>query len=533
METRPPIPPVDSDSPAHGAAPHGQLAHSGGAPEPPYRPAGRGLARARRERSFGQHLVALVLFVPAIAGGIAWRLITRALGLFDSGDGGHGHAHGRATGSAHEPTGMAEHDHAPTPNRSGKRRIALGAAGAGALTLMLLALWLTAPELRSLRTNRPVEADASQVLEADVISVRVVRAASSSAERPLSDMVPETVVRIRVAQGPMRGREVDVSLGGGGVPSLTTAARPYRSGDRVLVAHEVASQRSAGAGEAPDTERPVIGEEFRLLDHVRWPWMIWGVVLFTVAVVAVARGQGARALVGLASAVAVLWWFVIPRLLAGQPPIPVALTGCALIAVPALLLTSGWGRDSWVPLAGIGCSLAVVGVLTVVAVNVSHLTGLAASEELSLVYVSTRGAVNPQGLLLAGMLIGAVGGLVDVTIGQAVAVFEFHAGDPAATRANLFRRGMNVGRAHVSAAVHTLVLAYAGAALPLLLLIGMYAPDLPDLWNREMIASELLQSVAGGVGLSIAMPLTTWFACLTCRPAPAQRRPPPAHLETA
>jgi uncharacterized membrane protein len=116
--------------------------------------------------------------------------------------------------------------------------------------------------------------------------------------------------------------------------------------------------------------------------------------------------------------------------------------------------------------------------------------------------------------------------LVDVTVGQSAAVFEFHDADPSASRRELFRRGMNVGRAHVAATVHTLVLAYAGAALPTLLLIAMYAAALGDIWNREMIVVEVVRALAGSIGLAAAMPLTTWLACLTCRPAPDLRSMP-------
>jgi uncharacterized membrane protein len=257
-----------------------------------------------------------------------------------------------------------------------------------------------------------------------------------------------------------------------------------------------------------------------VVDHVRWPWLIWAGLIFAVAIIAVAGGQGARALVGLALAVCVMWWFMLPRLLAGQPPVAVGLVTCALIAIPSLLLTEGLGRRSLVPILGIGGSLVAVGIFSAVAVQAARLFGIAASEELSLVYVGTGGAVSPQGLLLAGVLLGAVGALVDVAVGQSAAVFEFHDADQGAARDLLFRRGMSVGRAHVTAAVYTLVLAYAGAALPLLMLFAMNSSILGDIWDREMIVAEALRSVAGSLGLAASVPLTTWLACLACRPLP-------------
>lgn len=348
-----------------------------------------------------------------------------------------------------------------------------------------------------------------------------------------------TVLDVRLAGGSQRGRKVRVTLQAGMVPTSAGSAAGYRPGDRVVVTYlpqldETATAPPTGApvgGQAGPLRAPAdagaagaagggdAGEAFRVVDHVRWPWLLWGVGALILTIAAVAGWMGLRALTGLSLAVCVLWWFVIPRLLAGQPPVPVAVAGCALIAIPALMLTHGPNREGIVPLLGIGGSLAVVGVLAASVVQLARLSGLAASEEISLVYVGTQGAVDPQGLLLAGMLVGVVGGLVDVTVGQSAAVFEFHDADPAASRRELFRRGMNVGRAHVAATVHTLVLAYAGAALPMLMLFAMYASTLGDVWNREMIVVEVVRSLAGSIGLAAAMPLTTWLACLTCRPA--------------
>jgi uncharacterized membrane protein len=337
-----------------------------------------------------------------------------------------------------------------------------------------------------------------------------------------------STLRVRLTGGPQRGRVVQADFSAGGMPSLPAGANTYRPGDRVVLSYVPSLDAAPAAGAPVDGTVSAGGPAeasrgpFVVVDHVRWPWLVWGGVLFAAAIVAVAGGQGARALVGLALAVCVLWWFMLPRLLAGQSPVAIGLAGCALIAVPSLLLTEGVGRRSLVPIAGIGGSLVAVGLFSAVAVQAARLFGLADSEELSLVYVGTSGAVNPQGLLLAGVLLGAVGALVDVAVGQSAAVFEFHDADVGAGRGVLFRRGMNVGRAHVTAAVYTLVLAYAGAALPLLMLFAMNSAILGDIWNREMIVVEALRSVAGSLGLAASVPLTTWLACLACRPAPAR-----------
>ncbi|HEX2514358.1 MAG TPA: YibE/F family protein [Chloroflexota bacterium] len=396
----------------------------------------------------------------------------------------------------------------------------------------LLLMRATAPPVPSIAASP--DAPAPRTVErAEGLVLRVEPGATSVLPEGELGNVPGggrgTVLTLRVTSGSQQGREVQVTLPAGQLATSAASAAGYQQGDRVVLSYQPqldgdAQARPADGGAGAPLQGLREEEPFRVTDHVRWPWLLWGTVAFAFAIGAVAGWMGLRALTGLTFAVFVLWWFVIPRLLAGQPPVAVALVGCALIAVPAILLTHGPRREGLVPLAGMAGSLALVGALAASVVGLARLSGLASSEEISLVYVGTQGAVDPQGLLLAGMLIGVLGGLVDVTVGQSAAVFEFHDADPGASRRVLYRRGMNVGRAHVAATVHTLVLAYAGAALPVLLLFAMYASALGDIWNREMIVVEVVRALAGSIGLAAAMPLTTLLAALTCRPALGKER---------
>ncbi|HEX2036976.1 MAG TPA: YibE/F family protein [Chloroflexota bacterium] len=418
----------------------------------------------------------------------------------------------------------------------GQRLGRLVGAGLG-IGLLLLIVRLTAPPVPS----APVSPDApppqpTERMEGRVLSATPIGRSPASGQSPDARSALEgigaggTVLQVEITRGSQRDRVVQITLPSGSLSTASTSAASYRPGDWVVVSYlpqmeAVRGGAAPGSGGvadvAPGSEVIGAGEgAFRVVDHVRWPWLVLGMGVFAVSIAVVAGKMGLRALTGLTLAIFILWWFVIPRLLAGQPPVPVALCGCAMIAIPSLLLTHGLNREGLVPLAGIAGSLALVGIMSTAAVRLARLSGLAASEEISLVYVGTQGAVDPQGLLLAGMLIGVVGGLVDVTVGQSAAVFEFRDADPSASRQELFRRGMNVGRAHVAATVHTLVLAYAGAALPMLLLFAMYSSALGDIWNRELIVAEILRSLAGSIGLAAAMPLTTWIACLVCPPSP-------------
>jgi len=395
--------------------------------------------------------------------------------------------------------------------------------GAVVLLLMLAGLWLTSPALPGVAVSADapdLPSEARQVMQGRIV------AAELAPPDPFDDARPGTVFTVRIGDGALAGREAKVTVRRGSVASVADAARQYQVGDQVLVAYQPGQPGQPGAAGQSGVDEP-----FQLIDHRRWPWLLWGLAALTLGIVAVAGRQGVRALFGLGSAVLVLWWFIVPRILVGESPVQVALSGCALIAIPSLFLTHGLNRNALVPMLGTLGGLLLVGVLAGAAVPAAKLSGLAVSEEINLLYAGTGGLVDPRGLLLAGLLLGVVGALLDVTVAQAIAVFEFHQADPEASRRVLFTRGMAVGRAHVAAAVHTLALAYAGAGLPLLLLLALNAPILDSIWNRELVAAEALRTVTGCLGLAAAMPLTTWLACGMCSPRPRRRVYRPDALE--
>lgn len=382
--------------------------------------------------------------------------------------------------------------------RSGVR----AAVGAFVLGLAMFGAWLTAPPILL-----PGAADVPDDLAIETAEGVV----ESSVKNPPGAPGGSRHV-VRVETGAHAGRMVTVTLQAPTISMVAGTAPTHDPGDRVVLSYR-AEEDPIRAREDP-TSAPVdpAAEPFQIVDRVRTPWLWAGVALVAVVAGAVSGWQGIRAMVGLGVAAWMVWWIVVARILGGQDPVMVAIFGCIAIAVPSIVLTHGFGREAAVPLAGMAGSLAVAGAVSVVAVRAASLTGLGANEEIHLVHAALRGAIDTRGLLLASMLIGAVGGLVDVTVAQSAAVFEFADARLTRARDELFWRGMSVGRAHVVAAIHTLVLAYVGAALPMLLLLALYAPQLGDIWNREVIAAELLRAVTGIVGLAVAMPLTTFIA---------------------
>jgi uncharacterized membrane protein len=239
--------------------------------------------------------------------------------------------------------------------------------------------------------------------------------------------------------------------------------------------------------------------------------MIWMLILTGAVILAFGRWRGVSSLAGLAVSFAILLLFVIPAILAGSSPLLVAVVGSSAIMFAALYLTHGVNVHTSVAVAGTLVSLVLTGVLGVVFTSLMNLTGLASDDSSYLSY--TQGAIDLRGLLLAGIVIGALGVLDDVTVTQAVTVAEMSAGGRI-SRWELYRAAARVGRAHVASAVNTIVLAYAGASLPLLLVIAAGSQPISELLTSEFLAQEILRSAVGTIGLVASVPITTALAVL-------------------
>jgi uncharacterized membrane protein len=223
--------------------------------------------------------------------------------------------------------------------------------------------------------------------------------------------------------------------------------------------------------------------------------------------------------------------FVLPALLDGQPPLAVAVVGASAIMICTLYLSHGVSLRTSVSLLGTLISLSLTGLLGLLFTNAGRFTGLADDSAPFLAILGE--SIDLRGLLLAGLVIGALGVLDDVTVTQTAAVWELAHADPAASRRTLFSAGLRIGREHVSAAVNTLVLAYAGASLTLLLLFAGSGQGPLDTVTTELVAQEVVRALVGGLGIVAAVPVTTMVAALVVRErprAPRLRRAHAAHV---
>jgi uncharacterized membrane protein len=318
---------------------------------------------------------------------------------------------------------------------------------------------------------------------------------------------------VRLTEGKRAGQELvavvqqpGMALPGGDPPR-------YAAGDEVVV-----SVFSGPAGGFATVDEPW-----------RVPLLAWLLAGFAAAVLLVGGLRGARSLVALAFTLLVVGKLLIPLLLAGWPPLPLAIGTAAGVTVVTLLLTEGARRTTLAAILGTAGALAVTALLAHFVTEAARFSSLQGSEEVAFLVVLLGQEVDLRGLLLAATILGALGVLDDVTVTQAAAVAELRATSPTATRRAVFGRAMAIGRSHIAATVNTLVLAYVGASLPLLLLFAVGESSPLVAVNGELLAVEVVRALAGSIGIVTAVPLTTAIAAFLVAPSDASdhRHPGP------
>ncbi len=243
-----------------------------------------------------------------------------------------------------------------------------------------------------------------------------------------------------------------------------------------------------------------------------WPLLVL-LGVFVCAILLISRWKGLRSLLAMAFSLLVIIGYVIPHILAGEDPVTVSLLGSAILLGVSLYLTYGWTLKTHASVISMALVLVITGTLAALFVAYARLSGYGSEDALFLLQMSDM-QINLRGLLLGGMIIGALGVLDDLVTTQSSAVFELHHTDPGLGFSQLFEKAMRIGQDHVAATVNTLVLAYAGAALPTLLMFTLGGGNYGFLLNSEVIAEEIVRTLVGSLGLVTAVPLTTSIAIL-------------------
>ncbi|XKT74826.1 MAG: YibE/F family protein [Patescibacteria group bacterium UBA2163] len=235
------------------------------------------------------------------------------------------------------------------------------------------------------------------------------------------------------------------------------------------------------------------------------------VLIFVAVVVAFGGWQGVRSLVALAASFIAIFYILMPGILEGWNPLFASIAVATGILFAAIFFTHGFNRESVVAYTGTMISVVLTGFFAVFAVGLTSLSGFAAEESVYLNF-GTQGTLDFTALLLGAIIIGALGVLDDIAVTQAAVVTELFNSNDSLTRREVYMKAIRVGREHVGALVNTLVLAYTGAALPLLLYFYLSPAGFGASINSELFATEIVRTIVGSIGLILAVPIVTLLA---------------------
>ena len=303
------------------------------------------------------------------------------------------------------------------------------------------------------------------------------------------------IARVELLEGEYQGIVMEMDYGRRQILSNNIY---LEAGDEILVT----------IGARPDGVLTVYFADFLRIDSI-----LLLAAIFAVTILIISRWKGLRSLVSMALSLTIIIGYIIPQILAGEDPLRVSIAGSIVLLAVTLYLTYGWNLKTHAAVSSMVLVLLITGALAGIFVIVTRLTGSGDENALFLLQMLNT-QINLRGLLLGGMIIGALGVLDDLVTTQASAVFELHHANPSLGFGQLFRSAMRIGQDHVAATVNTLVLAYAGASLPMLLMFSLGRGDYSTLINFEFVAEEIVRTLVGSLGLVAAVPLTTAIAIL-------------------
>lgn len=340
------------------------------------------------------------------------------------------------------------------------------------------------------------QASGHEKISSSVFKAKVLEVLSEVEKKTETDQIfKQQDLLLEIIQGERKGEKVKYF----GISEIEVLnASLYQEGDQVFV----------------DSYTDENNEEvFYVVDSVRTKAIMILLILFLALVLLVARSKGFKALLSLVLSFLVIIKFIIPRILAGNDPFIISLLGGLAIMIFIIYVTEGWQRKSHLSILAVFVSLCVILLLSLIFVSLTNLTGLAQEETIFLMGAGDI-AINFKGLLLAGFIIGAIGVLDDIIVGQIETTESLREANPDLSKKEIFRLAYKVGNTHLGAIVNTLFLTYTSVALPLLLLFVLNDTkglNLERFISTEVVSTEILRTLIGSIGVVLSMPVATYF----------------------
>ncbi len=265
----------------------------------------------------------------------------------------------------------------------------------------------------------------------------------------------------------------------------------YKSGDRVIIF---------------DTNKDSEVEDFHIYDFYRSDWLVYILILFALVVLIIGRFSGLKALITLAISIGLVM-VILPLILKGYSPFILSVIAASLMTFITILIVAGFKKKSLAAIMGTLIGVFISALIAYVVGTRANVTGLSSEEAMMIKFIPNVN-ISPRSLLYSGVLLGALGAVMDVGMSIASSIEEISKANPDLSQKELYKSGMNVGKDIMGTMTNTLVLAYLGSSLPLLILFYIYNQNSPKFYNMDIIVTEVIRAVAGSIGLMISIPIT-------------------------
>ncbi len=347
-----------------------------------------------------------------------------------------------------------------------------------------------------------VLAQDSEIPETETLQGKILKISEEGKETINDQLVDYQIYEVLITQGSLKGQTIQLKHSAASSGLMATNFQTYQANDKISIqlAYDWQGQ-------------PI----YNILGKIKIYGLINLAILFLIVVLLIGRWWGALATAGLIFSFVVIFKVVIPLLMKGVDPILTTVIGSILIIPATFYISHGFNAKTHTSVISTFISLIITSLLSIYFINQTYLTGYA-SEDVNFLQVEIGDVINIKNLLLAGMMISALGILDDITIGQASTVEQLKKANPKMKKLALFKQAMHVGQDHISSMVNTLILVYAGANLPLLLLFSDSQRHFGEIIELEMVAQEIVKMLVGSIGLVLAAPLATGIAVIMFQP---------------
>lgn len=360
------------------------------------------------------------------------------------------------------------------------------------IPLISLVLFLFFIPQIALAQNNQSSAPTEEKLEAIIVDIKEEKEININRKKQIYQKI-----ELLFTNGSLKGKKIITE--NGNIPIIN--AIKFKIGEKVIV---TASKNFENK------------DYYYITDYVRRDSLYWLFAIFVGLTIIIGRRQGISSLIGMIFSFFVIFTFVLPQISSGKDPIFIAIIASVFIIPVTFFLSHGLNRKTTAAVIGTTIALIVTGILANIFVDAARLTGFA-SEEASFVEAANPGLVNIRGLLLAGIIIGVLGILDDITISQSAVVHQLKKASQNLSPMQLYSKAMDVGKDHIASVVNTLILIYTGAALPLLLLFINSPTPFSEVINYEILSEEIVRTLVASIGLILAVPITTFIAAYSIK----------------